>query len=889
MTQWHIFGNLKGMKKELAKIYEPALFEDNIYRLWEDSGFFNPDNLDLPAGAPSYTIVLPPPNITAKLHLGHSAMLAIEDLMIRYHRQNSYRALWLPGTDHAAIATQNMVEKKIFSETGKTRHDLGRKVFLEEVDKFVAETQATILHQIRKMGASLDWSRLAFTLDSPRQQAVQRMFLDMYNEGVIYRGERIVNWCPRCHSTLADDEVEYKEQSAFLYTFKYDPNFPIAISTTRPETKLGDTAVAVNPKDERYQQYIGQEYEVNFCGQDLRIKIIADYNVEMDFGTGALGVTPAHSAVDWQMAEAQSLPKIKVINEDGLIREGFGEFSGLSVIAAREKVVASLRNQGLMIKEEEIVNNLSCCYRCDNPIEPLPSRQWFIAVDKPLARLQGKSLKEAAIAAVREGEIKFLPERFNKRYLDWMENLHDWCISRQIWFGHSIPAWYRGEEIYVGEEAPAAEGWIKDNDTLDTWFSSGMWTFSTLGWPDNFKDGIKTGDLTRFHPTQVLETGYEILTLWVSRMVMMSFFALGEKPFSQVYLHGTILDKNGKKMSKSKGNGVDPLEVIAKYGADAVRLSLLMGATPGNDSRYSEEKIESKRNFINKLWNISRFILNNLDDEILSTPIDVLPEAKSLSDNWILGELLSTRKTLATSLSDFNFSFAAETLYDFTWNKLADWYLETTKIEKGKETILVFILKNLLIMWHPFIPYVTEAIWQSFNNTLLMVEPWPKLANKLDYWINNPGKEADFSFVQEAIIAIRNARSENKVEPARKLQALVTGPKSELLLSQAPLIKGLRTGIESLLATDGPPDGQAIKVVLRDVDIYLLGAVDPEKEKARLRKEKENLLNLISGLRAHLENQEFIDRAPAHIVQAEKDKLARYEIELEKIRASLGV
>ncbi|MDD3285307.1 MAG: valine--tRNA ligase [Patescibacteria group bacterium] len=874
------------MKNELAKTYEPALFEDDIYHLWEDSGFFNPDNLDLPANAPSYTIVLPPPNITAKLHLGHSAMLAIEDLMVRYRRQNSYRTLWLPGTDHAAIATQNMVEKKIFSETGKTRHDLGREAFLEEVNKFVAETQATILRQTRKMGASLDWSRLAFTLDEPRQQAVQRMFLDMYKEGVIYRGERIVNWCPRCHSTLADDEVEYKEQKAFLYTFKYSPDFPIAISTTRPETKLGDTAVAVNPKDERYRQYIGQEYQLDFCGQALKIKIIADYNVEMDFGTGALGVTPAHSAVDWQMAEAQSLPKIKVIDEDGLIREGFGKFSGLSAIDAREKVVASLRNQGLMIGEEEIVNNLSCCYRCDSPIEPLPSKQWFIAVDKPLSRLNGKSLKTAAIAAASGGEITFLPERFNKRYLDWMENLHDWCISRQIWFGHSIPAWYRDEEIYVGEEAPNGEGWIKDGDTLDTWFSSGMWTFSTLGWPDNFKNGVKSGDLARFHPTQVLETGYEILTLWVSRMVMMSFFALGEKPFSQVYLHGTILDKAGKKMSKSKGNGVDPLEVIAKYGADAVRLSLLMGATPGNDSRYSEEKIEAKRNFINKLWNISRFILSDLDDRFLSAPLDVLPEAKTLADSWILNELFSARSIVDSALSESNFSIAAEALYDFTWNKLADWYLEAAKVEKGKEEILVFVLKNLLIMWHPFIPYVTEAIWQSFNEGLLMVEQWPSWPEKIEGAADEPGN--DFKVVQEIIVAIRNARSENKVEPARKLQALAFGPKSELLLAQASLIKGLRTGIESLLKTDAPPTEAAIKVVLGDTDIYLLGAVDPEKEKARLQKEAENLLGLIGSLKSRLENQEFIGRAPANIVQAEKDKLERYETELAKIQASLA-
>ena len=876
------------MKHELEKIYNPDLFEDNIYQQWEESGFFNPDKLDLPNEAPSYTIILPPPNITAKLHLGHSAMLAIEDLMVRYRRQNGYRVLWLPGTDHAAIATQNMVEKKIFADSGQTRHDLGREKFLEEVNKFVLETQATILGQTRKMGASLDWSRLAFTLDEERQEAVLKMFLDMHQEGIIYRGERIVNWCPRCHSTLADDEVEYKEQTAKLYTFKYDLDFPIAISTTRPETKLGDTAVAVNPKDKRYSDYIGKEYTVNFCGQDLKIKIIADRNVEMDFGTGALGVTPAHSAIDWHMAEENKLEIIKVIDEDGLIRDGFGEYSGLTTLIARDKIVAYLKEHDLISKEEEIINNISCCYRCDSPIEPLPSKQWFISVDKPVARLQGKSLKQAALELAQKGEVKFLPERFNKRYCDWMENLHDWCISRQIWFGHSIPAWYRGEEVYVGAEAPAGEGWVKDEDTLDTWFSSGMWTFSTLGWPKNYQDGVKGGDLDRFHPTQVLETGYEILTLWVSRMMMMSLFALGEKPFSHVYLHGTILDESGKKMSKSKGNGIDPLEVIAKYGADAVRLSLLMGATPGNDSRYNEEKIAAKRNFINKLWNISRFILSDASEADLSASADTLPEASTLADRWILSELIGVRKTLDASYADFNYSHGAEALYDFTWNKLADWYLEIAKVEKNKGTILIYILKNLLIMWHSSIPYVTEAIWQSFNDSMLMVEQWPQLKDKLDFWASVSEKDGDnFSFVQETISAIRNARSENKIEPARKVQALVFGEKSELLLSQASLLMGLRTGVESFELGFDVPASAAIKISLGKTEIYLLGAIDPEKEKERLLKEKANLEALITNLSQRLNNEEFVSKAPKNIVQAEIDKLNRYKAELENISATL--
>ncbi len=597
------------MPKEIAKAYDAKEHEDNIYKMWEESGVFNPDNLNLPADAPTYTIVLPPPNITAKLHLGHAAMLAIEDLMIRYKRMKGFRALWIPGTDHAAIATQNVVEKKLLRE-GISRHDLGREKFILEVDKFLKETQTIILNQTRKMGSSLDWSREAFTLDEQRQRAVKKMFIDMYNEGVIERGERVINWCPRCKSTLADDEVEHKDQKTILYTFKYSKDFPFSISTTRPETKLGDSAVAVNPKDARYKDLVGKVFNVNFVGIDLKLKVITDYEIDQGFGTGALGVTPAHSMIDAKMAEVNNLKIIKVIDEDANIREGFQEYSGKTALEARKMIVEKLRAAELLEKEEEIDNSLSICYRCDTAIEPLPSKQWFVNVNKELARLGGKSIKQKAIEAAKIKDIKFIPERFEKIYIDWMENLHNWCISRQIWFGHRIPVWYKGYETYVGDEAPSEDGWTQDEDSLDTWFSSGMWTFSTLGWPDNYKDGIKSGDLARFTPTQVLETGFEIITLWVSRMIMMTFFALDEVPFTHVYLHGMILDDKGQKMSKSKGNGIDPLDVIEKFGTDSVRLSLLSGNTPGNNMRLSEEKIGSNKNFVNKLWNISRFILS---------------------------------------------------------------------------------------------------------------------------------------------------------------------------------------------------------------------------------------------------------------------------------------
>lgn len=868
------------MKKELEKAYNPTESEDKIYQIWLESGYFNPDNLPLSSSAKSYTIVLPPPNVTDKLHMGHAATIAIEDLLVRYHRQKGEKTLWLPGTDHAAIATQNVVEKKMLKENGKSRHELGREKFLEEVWSFLKTTQSTILLQAKKLGASLDWSRQAFTLDEARQLAVRTMFKDMYEEGVIYRGERIVNWCPRCASTLADDEVEYKEQEAKLYTFKYSLDFPIAISTTRPETKLGDTAVAVNPKDERYKKYIAKNFEVDFCGQALNVKIIADHNVDQDFGTGALGVTPAHSLVDWQMAETNKLPVVKVIGEDGLIKEGFGRYSGCRTEEARNILVEEIKKRGLLIQEEDFRNNLSVCYRCGTPIEPLPSKQWFIAVDKKLERLGGKSLKERAIEAARQGEIKFVPERFSKRYLDWMGSLHDWCISRQIWFGHQIPVWQRGEEIFVGLEAPQGDGWQQDQDTLDTWFSSGMWTFSTLGWPQNYKDGKKLGDLDKFHPTQVLETGYEIITLWVSRMIMMSFFALGEIPFETVYLHGMILDKEGKKMSKSKGNGVDPLDMVAGYGADASRLSLLMGQTPGNDARFSEEKVEAKRNFINKLWNISRFILSATDEKFFVSLPGQKPMPKTAADRWILLEMDSLKKNVTADLEVFDFSRAAEELTEFTRDKLADWYLEIAKIELEKEEILIYLLKNLLILWHPFIPFVTEQIWQSFNDDLLIVTAWPEIAAPVEAAGN-----MEIKLLQEVVVAIRNARSEHKIEPSKKLSAVIYGHgATKQLAALAELIKGLRTGLsEVVIMEKGELIPEALAVVSGEIEIFLLGAKDEAAEKNRLSKEKDNLEKLIVRQTDKLANKEFISRAPEKIVAAEKEKLAGYQTELEKI------
>lgn len=873
----------------MDKVYEPKKFADKIYQDWEESGYFNPDKLPVSEEALSYTITLPPPNITDKLHLGHSVMIAIEDLLIRYHRQKGFKTLWVPGTDHAAIATQNVVEKKLLKEQGLSKHDLGREKFLTLVNDYVKETQAIILEQMKKMGASLDWSRLAFTLDEKRQQAVKQMFVDMYQAGLIYKGERIVNWCPRCQSTLADDEIEYKEQIAKLYTFYYSKELAIPISTTRPETKLGDTAVAVRAKDKRYAQFVGQTMNIDFLGIGLSLKIIDSRIVDADFGSGALGVTPAHSMIDWQMAQDNNLEIRKVVGEDAKIKPGFSNFSGLSTLEAREKIVKSLKEKGLLIKEEEISNNISTCYRCGHVIEPLLSKQWFVAVDKKLDRLKGKSLKQAAKEVVEKKQVEFIPQRFSDNYFNWMNNLHDWCISRQIWFGHSIPAWYKGEEIYVGLNRPEGDDWQQDTDTLDTWFSSSMWTFSTLGWPE------KSNDLLKYHPTNVLNTGYEILSLWVSRMIMMSLFVLQEIPFKQVYLHGLILDEHGKKMSKSKGNGVDPIDLIEKYGADAIRLALLSGATPGNDSRYNEEKIVAKRNFINKLWNISRYIISQIDPKksvILKQnnyeKVDFI--IQTLADYWIIDKLLVLNEKLDSRINKYEFSLAIEDLTNYIWNDLADWYLEISKIEKNKSDMLNYILMNILRLIHPFIPFASESIWQSLMPDYLMIEKYPNQAEREllkgllnDYKKGN--KMADFSLVQKIIVAIRDLRSSQKILAGQEIKAYIYSQKNqELLIDNTDLIKGLKTNLSELIILNKSEKiDKTIFINVEDCEIQLSINIDRAQELDRLKKEKENFETIIKNLEKKLTQEGFFEKAPPAIVMREKEKLREWQLELSKI------
>jgi len=872
----------------LEKAYESKKHEENIYKMWEESGKFNPDNLGLKKDAKPYTIILPPPNITDKLHLGHSSMLAIEDLLIRYHRMQGFKALWIPGTDHAAIATQNVVEKKLLKERKKTRHDLGREKFMNEAWDFMKTTQSTILNQTRRMGASLDWSRLAFTLDEPRKKAVEKMFIDMYEAGAIYRGERMVNWCPRCHSTLADDEVEHKEEKAKLYWIKYGP---FTLATARPETKLGDTAVAVHPDDERYQEMVGKDYEIEGVLGKFKVKVVADKEVDPKFGSGAIKVTPAHSFIDSEIAARHNLPSKKIIDEEGKMMENCGKYAGMTVLEAREAIVTDMEEMGLIDHiDEDYQHSAAVCYRCDTVIEPLPSEQWFIGVDKKLDRLDGKSLKEKALEAATEKQIEFIPDRFDKRYQHWMENLHDWCISRQIWLGHRIPAWHKNGEIKVQAESPGEE-WKQDSDTLDTWFSSGMWTFSALGWPNNFKNQTKSGDLAEFHPTQVLNTGYEILTLWVSRMIMMSLFAVGEIPFEKVHLHGMVLDQHGKKMSKSKGNGIDPIEMIEKYGTDAVRLSLLIGSTAGNDVKISERKIEGYRNFVNKIWNISRFILTQLKDERLSkSNLSNLDESDlTLADKWILSRMNNLNSNFNNYIKNHEFSTAGEQLRRFTRDDFADWYLEISKIEKNnsKQIILSEILKDLLRLWHPLIPFVTETIWQEINDSMLMTESLPD-GNKYEKYSEEIN---DFNSIKQVITTVRNARAQYKLNPQDKIEVILqTKNRLELFIKEKALLENLGTFTKSIEITEDESEiPNAFFEQIADSKVYIpLGEiVDLKTEVNRLDKEIQRLTNISKTIENKLSNKQFIDNAPAEIVKNEQDKNEQLKLKIKNLEKQI--
>lgn len=720
--------------EKLLKPYDPQATEPRLYEMWEKSGYFNPDKciqdgITKP-DASAFSIVMPPPNVTGVLHMGHALMLTIEDIMVRYKRMQGFKTLWLPGTDHAAIATQSVVEKKISKEENINPRSLGREELLKRIEQFAQQSHDTITSQVRVMGASCDWSREAFTLDEVRTKAVRTVFKKMYDDALIYRGNRIVNWDPKGQTTIADDEIVNEERDAVLYTFKYSPDFPIAISTTRPETKVGDTAVAVHPDDVRYAEFVGKEYSFEFCGVPVTVTIVADESVEKEFGTGALGVTPAHSAIDWDIAQRHGLPVKQVINEYAKMTVGGENLLGKKTTDAREVVVAWLRESGLMISEEKITQNVPTAERTGGIIEPLPKLQWFIDVNKPIPDRGNKTLKELMREPVANGDIKILPDYFDKTYFHWIDNLRDWCISRQIWYGHRIPVWYKGDELYCGTEAPAGEGWIQDEDTLDTWFSSGLWTFSTLGWPEN------TADFATYHPTDVLETGYEILFFWVARMILMTQYAIGTTPFHTVYLHGTVRDGQGRKMSKSLGNGIDPLDVAKEFGADAGRMALVIGTAPGTDSKISTDKIKGYKHFANKLWNITRFVLSNnaagvcIDDKIIITDADTM----------LFDEFKQLINDVTIDLDNHRYHLASEKIYGYIWHRFADVILEESKpiFANGNDTekisrifTLLSIVANSLKILHPFMPFVTEELWSMIperaNKKMLIIELWPTL------------------------------------------------------------------------------------------------------------------------------------------------------------------
>ena len=711
------------MDKRFEKPYNPNDTEPRIYGLWEKSGLFNPDTCIKEGvakeNAESYSIVLPPPNVTGRLHMGHALMLALEDVFVRFKRMRGYKTLWIPGTDHAAIATQSVVEKELIKKEKLSRHDLGREAFLERVHQFAKESHDTIVKQLKTMGASLDWSREVFTLDEDRNRAVRTMFKTMYDAGLIFRGHRIVNWDPKGQTTISDDEVQYEERKEKFYYLKYGP---FTIGTARPETKFGDKYVVMHPEDARYKEYEhGQKLTVEWINGPIEATIIKDEVVDMEFGTGVMTITPWHSAVDFELAEKHGLEKEQIIDWYGKLLPIAGEFAGMKIAEAREKIVEKLDKKGLVEKIEDYTHNVALAERTGGMIEPQIKLQWFIDVNKPVKERGGKTLKELMLEPVKDGRIVILPDHFNKTYFHWIENLRPWCISRQIWYGHRIPVWYRGEEIAVGE-APEGDGWEQDEDTLDTWFSSGLWTFSTLGWPN------ETEDLRTYHPTSLLETGYDILFFWVARMILMTQFALGDVPFKTVYLHGLVRDAQGRKMSKSLGNNLDPLEIAEKYGADAARMALIVGNTPGTDTRISEDKIKGYKHFANKLWNITRFIFEKTEE----TKTESLQDA----DGALVAEFDTLLKEITEDLDAYRAYLAAEKLYHYTWHRLADEILEESKpILQGEDsearisrsTALRTIHEKLLLALHPFMPFITEEIWSTMKKQqLLMVSSWPQ-------------------------------------------------------------------------------------------------------------------------------------------------------------------
>lgn len=893
----------------MNKAYEPKQYEDALYTAWKESGYFNPDNLPQAnerfADGEPFAIMMPPPNVTGVLHLGHALENTIMDVQVRYQRMLGKQAMILPGTDHAAVATQARVEDNLKKDgIENPREEFGREGLLEKIREYAEGSKATILSQVQKMGTSADWSRLAYTFDDERSAIVNNIFTSMYNDGLIYRGYRVVNWSIVGQSTSSNDELEYKERTTTLYTFKYSKDCPIPVATVLPETKLGDSAIAVHPEDERYKEYIGQTFEVDFGGDEpLQLHVIADENIDPEYGTGALGVTPAHSEVDYEMYKKNPEIGIRpVIGLDGNIVEGFGQFSGLPYKEARKQFVEWLRENDLLMDEEEITHSVSLSDRFKDEIWPMPMEQWFVAVDKEIPG-RGKTLKQLMMEVVEGGlqdengaadpnkQVTIMPERFDRTYRQWIENLHDWCISRQIWWGHRIPVWTRtggavesedteveAAEVYCGEQPPegsveaaAAAGWEQDPDTLDTWFSSGMWTFSTLG-------GEGTDDFNKFHPTAWMQMGHEILRLWMARMIMFSTYSLKDIPFHNVYIHGMLRDKNGDKFSKSKGNGIDPLDVIEQYGTDALRLSLIKGIAPGADSKFYYEKVEDARNFVNKLWNVSRFTL--MQEEQAAAGENHMGNGETLADKWIMSRLQGLIEGVSADLDAYNFSQASEKLYAFVWNEFADWYVEASKID-GVGAHTREVLETVLKLLHPVAPFVTEQIAQEIGlrdklGNFLMVAEWPQT----DTSKRDEAAEKRFETLRELIVGVRSLRAEYRIDPAKHLDVYsATLAEDEKAMVSKLARVSFTDSNEGVSATVAAGDEQII--------VPLEGAIDVEAEQKRMTEEIEQLKKYISGLEGKLNNESYVNNAPAEIVEETRENKKEKESELAALEEAL--
>ena len=860
---------MNGMDMETK--FNPQAIEAEIYREWEENGAFVAKREE---GKKPFTIVMPPPNITGQLHMGHAMDCILQDAPIRYHRMKGDPTLWLPGTDHAAIATEVKIVDAMRKE-GLTKEGIGREAFLERAWKWKEEYGGRIVHQQRRMGVSCDWSRERFTMDEGCSKAVREVFVRLYEKGLIYRGQRMINWCPACQSALSDAEVEYKEQASHLWHIRYpgaDGSEGVIVATTRPETMLGDTGVAVNPKDERYTDLVGKKVILPLVNKE--IPVVADDYVEMDFGTGAVKMTPAHDPNDFEVAQRHNLEIICVTNDDGTMNENAGIYAGMDPLECRKAVVAELDRLGYLVKIEDYTHNVGVCYRHGNTnVEPRLSEQWFVKM-QPLA--------EPAIKAVREGKTRFLPDRFSKIYYNWMENIRDWCISRQLWWGHRIPAWYcedcgkmtvSREDVTVCPEC-GGKHLKQDEDVLDTWFSSALWPFSTLGWPD------QTEDLKYFYPTNMLVTGYDIIFFWVARMIFSGIENMGETPFETVLIHGLVRDEQGRKMSKSLGNGVDPLEVIDEYGADALRFSLVMGVSPGNDTRYSKDRVESARNFANKIWNASRFVLMNVTER---KPIDT---AKlDAADKWILTRLQDAITNISEHMEDGEFGLAATKIYDFAWSEFCDWYIELSKARllgedgEGKDTaraVLLYVLENLLKLLHPFMPFLTEQVYKYLPETegFLMLQKWPEV--KAEY--NFPEDEAKMQGVMEVIRTIRNLRSEMNVTPSKRTHLLFVPAEGwdDVIMAGDTYFRRLAGVTQTEIVKDRTTvTEKTVNAVTTAGELLIpLGElVDFAAEIARLQKELDNLKKEAERARGKLSNQGFISKAPENLVQQEKDKL----------------